>query len=288
MEENIGVDIRQRLHGAMATLAKENSTHRHSDRCMKLIKHLLTTGEKAILECKQSYLHSLAPDRVIITTRRIIVVRPSFWGLYTDHDMISPTEYSIIPYKHLISVIISKGRFLSTIHMRIHGFTDSTSSFRDEGEIYGIQTSEALKLAKFLEEVIEDIQEEEGKMPAQNQKKDAHIHHEYKSESMVNLEQSFNLIDNGAKFVWLGVEPLGYVSTILGVGKDSVIKVSTTEITEADSSELQKYRNCIFVCYHGTTGDRVASFLKKNHNITAYVLEGGITEVAHEYFNRIN
>ncbi|HUB92779.1 MAG TPA: hypothetical protein VL945_02360 [Candidatus Saccharimonadales bacterium] len=286
MPGNTGLQVEHRVERAMAVLSKEKTTHKHGDRCLKLIKHIVTPGEETIMECKQSHFHSLSPTRIIATTRRIIVVRPSFWGLYLGHDLASPTEYSIIPYKHLISVIMSKGRLMSTLHMRIHGFTDTTSLMKDEGEIYGIRTPEAIKLARFLEEIIEYSGEDEkeekraselmgkGSQEAQNTKK-------------VNLERSKFLIESGSSFVWLGVEPLGYVSTILGVDKSKVIKTDTSEITSAGPEALQKFRNCIFVGYDGIMSDRVSSYLKRNHGIDSYVLEGGITNVAHEYFTKI-
>jgi len=275
-----------RVQGAIDSLVKESSTHRHSARCMSLIKHLLTSGEDTILECKQSYLHSISPARVIATTRRIIIVRPSFWGLYLKHDLISPTEYSIIPYKHLISVMMSRGKILSTIHMRIHGFTDSTSSLKDEGEVYGIRTSVAVKLAKFLEEIIE--YQDDELMPKVETKLNRKIAPGLAVEiRRVSLQEAQSIVfGNSSKFVWLGLEPLDHVSSILKVEKARVIRSNIAAITDAPSEDLEQYRNCVFVDYHEFMGGKLVEFLKSNYDIDSYVLKDGIRGVAHAYFEQ--
>jgi hypothetical protein len=128
-------------------------------RCLKLFAHILTNDERTVMEIRQSYLQSVSPDRVVVTNKRVIIVRPSFWGLWAGHNIISPTEISLVPYKNIISVVMSRGRILSTIHMRIHGFTDATSAIRNEGVIMGVSIGDAIKLTNYLEEIIEAREE---------------------------------------------------------------------------------------------------------------------------------
>ncbi len=282
-----GLQIEHRVQGAISALAKDHTTHKHGPRCTKLLHHILMPGEETILECKQSRLHSITPARVIATTRRMIIVKPSFWGFYMGYDVISPTEYHIIPYKHLISVIMSKGRMLSTIHMRIHGFTDSTSSTKDEGELYGIRTNEALRLTNFLEEIVEYQEEAWERKLEQEQKRKLGSQEVTYDLNALSLEEAKEMVQRrGSKFVWLGLEPLDYVTTILGVGTESVFRSTTSIIAEAQAQELEKYRGCIFVCYSGSMGSRFSAYLKNNYDIEAYVLKGGILDVARAHFNQ--
>ena len=182
---------------------------------------------------------------------------------------------------------MSRGKLLSTIHMRIHGFTDTTSAMKDEGEIYGIKSKEAVKLARFLEEIIEysDEEQREESRASEFARKEEKLQ---QAVHKITMEKARELADGGSKFVWVGVEPLGYVSTILNIDKDKVMKANTSQITESAAQELEKFRGCIFVGYGGTMSERISSYLKRNHGIDSYVLEGGITRVAHEYFTRIS
>ncbi len=266
-----------------SAIDREVPMHRHSGRCMKLIRQMVAEGEETIMECKQSLMHSISPSRVIVTTKRLIIVKPSFWGLYLGHDIISPTEYSIIPYKNLISVIVSRGRLLSTIHLRIHGFTDSASSAKDEGEMRGIRSSAAVRLVKFLEEIIEYredeykeeapyAREERGKIP---------------EERLLATEDAVRRVSEGSSMlIWLGVEPVDYVSAILGVGKERILHMDTSEIAAKDSIEIEQLRNCIFVSYGSTMGSHMAHFLKTKYGVDSYVLREGIVGAARGYFTR--
>ena len=145
-----------RMEERLENVQRERAdSHVHSDRCKKLFAHMLTDDEWTIMEVRQSYLASISPDRIIATSKRVIIVRPSFWGLWGGHNVISPTELSMVPYKNIISVVMSRGKIFSTIHMRIHGFTDASSAMRNEGMIEGIRHEDAVKLTNYLEGIIE-------------------------------------------------------------------------------------------------------------------------------------
>ncbi len=136
--------------------------HVHSDRCMKLFSHVLNDDEWTVMEVRQSYLATISPDRVIVTNKRLIVIRPSFWGLWGGHNIMSPTELSMVPYKNIISVVMSRGKILSTIRMRIHGFTDTSTAMRNEGTIEGVRHEDAVKLTNYLEDIVEAKEEAEA------------------------------------------------------------------------------------------------------------------------------
>lgn len=140
-------------------MAHDDALSAHNTRCLRLFAHVLAPDEKTVMEIRQSYMQSLAPDRVVVTNKRVIVVRPSFWGLWAGHNVMSPTEISLVPYKNIISVVMSRGRILCSIHMRIHGFTDATSAIRNEGVIEGIRVKDAVMLINYLESIIESREE---------------------------------------------------------------------------------------------------------------------------------
>lgn len=284
MEEGQYGRVGYGVHKAVAILKKESGTHVHGDRCLRLIKHLLAPDEETLIECRQSYLNNLAPARVIATTRRILVVKPSFWGLYVHHDILAPTEYNIIPYKNLISVIMTKGRILSTIHMRIHGFTESTGT-TNEGEVYGMRTKEAVRLANFLEEIIE-YRDEENEQAGYHVMWRAEEEKEYAAIKRISIDELRQIVNDGkAKVAWLGVEPVDYVSTILKIDKDKIIRTGINTISKESEDEIAKLKDCILVCYQGSMALHFALFLKKAHGMECSVLNNGIMSAAHSYFS---
>ena len=101
--------------------------HRHSIRCMNILRHVLYIGEDTITEARQSYLKSMAPTRLVATEKRLIIVDPSFWGLWTGHDVFDSTHYIIIPYKHIVSVTVSTGLLFATIKIHTTAGTGPSS-----------------------------------------------------------------------------------------------------------------------------------------------------------------
>ncbi len=141
---------------------KDYKPHVHSDKCLSLFGDSLEKNEVTLLEIKQSILAGIAPDRVVATDKRIIMVRPSFWKLYAGHTIASPTEVSYVPYHNLISVITTKGRIFATVHMRIHGFADESREMKKEGQINGVPIAEATRFTRFLEDIIEALAGDRG------------------------------------------------------------------------------------------------------------------------------
>lgn len=136
---------------------KDYKPHVHSQRCMNLLSDVIGKDEETLLETKQSVFKALAPDRIVATNKHIMIIRPSFWKLYTGHNVIGPTEVSYIPYRNLISVIATKGRVYATVHIRIQGFADESREMRKEGQISGVEIAEATIFTNFIEDIIETL-----------------------------------------------------------------------------------------------------------------------------------
>lgn len=89
---------------------------------------------------------------------------------------------------------------------------------------------------------------------------------------------------NGSKLVWLGVEPVKYISDLLGIGKEYIFREDPETIIYGDSDKLKKLDGCVLMCYHGNTSGFLSGFLKKQHSIETYNLKGGITAIVGEIF----
>lgn len=260
--------------------AAGHKEHKHQRSCVRLVGHILSPDENTVMEVKQSYLYSLAPDRILITNRRLIIVRPSFWGLYLGFDLISPTNISIVPYKNIISVVLSRGKHLSTLNMRIRGFLDATEGGdQGEGAIPGIKTRFATVLANFLEEVIE--------YRGNEQKAAFERNIDSLDGNSLSLEEAKKLVNkSNKKFIWLGIEPLDSVMKILDAEKSSVVKINAGDISDIDEKKLREYEGYVFVCYDGETSRHIVGYLRDKYDISTYNLRGGINETAKVHFNK--
>ncbi|MDE1851179.1 MAG: PH domain-containing protein [Candidatus Micrarchaeota archaeon] len=115
-------------------------------RTLEEVRQVLDANEHILLILRQSYLSSISPDSVVVTDARVILVHHSFWGLYTKMNVFSPTRMSIVPYKNIISVMMTKGRLLATVTMRLHGHAEDISEGGYEWKLNGIRISGATKL----------------------------------------------------------------------------------------------------------------------------------------------
>jgi hypothetical protein len=143
------------------------------DRITEKINTVISTSETIVLVLKQSLMHSVAPDAVVITDRRLILIHHSFWGLYTKFDLISPTEMNIVPFKNIMSVAMVKGKILASVNLRVLGFVDATQSTRLEWDIPGLRIKDALKATNTVGRVVE------GRSEAQNAKVAPDVQIEY-------------------------------------------------------------------------------------------------------------
>lgn len=89
---------------------------------------------------------------------------------------------------------------------------------------------------------------------------------------------------SGSKFVWLGKEPKDYISKILGIESDMLLKEDPEDIIYSDRERLEDFNECVFVCYHGNTSGFVSKFLKRQHKVNSYSLKGGVTGIVGEIF----
>lgn len=89
---------------------------------------------------------------------------------------------------------------------------------------------------------------------------------------------------NGSRMIWLGTEPIDYISRLLGIDKKYMSREDPEEIIYSDAKKLKRFDGCIFVCYHGNTSGFLSRFLKKQHAIDTYNLRGGVTAVVGEIF----
>ncbi len=121
---------------------------------LKALKHIIVEGEETLLECLQSKVHSFSPASILATTKRLIIVKPSFWAVHAGRRIFSPTKYNVIPYKRLARVSISKGTFLSTLSIWVRDPEEQSLVRRIE--IRGVRTAEAERLTTLLDGMLEN------------------------------------------------------------------------------------------------------------------------------------
>lgn len=273
------------LEIALARLkAKGDFGHVHSKRCIREICTVLTEGEETIMEIKQSHIRNITPERIVATNKRLIIVRPSFFGHYLGFDLFNHTDISFVPYKQLISIVMSRGKFLSTIHMRIHGFTDFSSAIRNEGEVEGVRSNLATKFTMFIEDIIENRGDEQ----TQSLYEHADIDAADDDKRIVSIDDAKAILKlNNKTFVWLGFEPVGEIAAKLGVGEQSISRLDMSALTEAQVGELQNYGGSVLVCYDGITSRRIAKHLKEEHGVDVYVLKKGLMHSTNQTIEKV-
>jgi len=271
--------IHQGVHKAKSSLKERGiPRYQHSPRCMKLLQHILYKDEETLLEAKQHPLQSISPVRMVATNKRLILVYPSFWGLWTGYDLISPTTYAILPYKYIIGVSMSRGKMLSSVKIHTSGSVDTGSEVKDTSEVHGIKTMNAIEMTKVLEEIIEYIEE-----PSQNG--NHRLHHEVHDmgHSVLNLADAKKLVsDRATKFVWVGIEPTQYVGRLLGVPKEHIIVINPTKINSYSEEEAAALEGSVIVSYDGILSMHISVFLKYKFGTDIYSLEGGIDQIIEE------
>ena len=250
-------------------------THEHGRRCYRLLKPVLYADERTILEVKQSVARNIAPVRIIATNQRLIIAKPSFWGLYAGHNLISSTKYVTIPYNNINSVTMSHGFGLASLHVHL-----SSGPNAEVDEIMGLRKREAEAVFGFLEKIVEymvgrDHLEKTAAQPP-NVQEHGHTH--------VSMERARRIVkENNTRFVWFGIEPAEFAADALCIDRSGIYKVPDIyRIMDMPRPELTQYENCVLVCYNGAMSGRVSKFLMDSHGINSYVLRGGIEAVAKE------
>ncbi len=260
---------------------------------------LLEKGEEIKEAERQSLLSSITPCFFIATDKRIIIIHNTFWGLYAGRNLISPADYNYILYEHITTVVQVRGKFLSSLMIRLRGqFEAGVTLTRNEGEMDGLWHKDATHLVKFIDSMA-------GEVNAARHRKnemEANLHSAsflsaqrnslYSSTpelqgddgikvSELSLGEATSMVKGGGtKFVWLGTEPVGTIKYALGTDADKIIKLNPGSITELDKGLLETLRGCVFVCYNGSVSAAAAKYLEKTHGINVHILGGGIVKIA--------
>lgn len=226
---------------------------------MQNIEKFLHKNETVFLKLRQSYLSSISPDTIVLTDKRVIIIHNSFWGLYTGHNIISPTRISTVMLNNIMGTTNSNGKILATVQIRIRGSGEETESPGSGWHIEGIRIPSAQKLSNLLEEYLET---DSGKVLE------------------VDLAFAKSLVDGDkSSIIWLGVEPIDYVAYLLEMDPKKITRVNPIEITNMSPEGIKDLQGKIFVCYSGSVSSQIAKLLKDEYNVKSFVLSGGLTGV---------
>lgn len=258
---------------------------------------LLEKGEQILLMIRQSLISDIAPAFIVGTNKRIIIINNSFWGLYANHNILTPTDSNIILYRQITSVMVVRGRIFSSVNIRILGGFESQMSAqkKTEGEIDGLWEKDAVKLAQFIDSRVSEKQRQEETGPEFMQKQaeklnprlSVHLKLYYAYKGILNgndiaikeldMDQAQALINTGrSKFVWLGTEPVSHIAELISVSEDRVLRLDPDEIEDLGRDIVKSFDGCVFMCYNGNVSKYVSKYLKKEHNIDSYSLKGGL------------
>lgn len=246
-------------------------SHRHSWRCYHLLQPILSPDEYTVMEVKQSHFESLSPMRIIATNQRLIIAKPSFWGLRTGVNIFSSTKYETIPYNHIISITLNEGRLFSSLQIHL-----DVSTNVEGGAIHGLSSNAAKTTFIFLEKLTSCLMDSYKPKLRQNGENVPRPVRE-KEINYIGMETARRVVRRkGTKFVWLGIEPLDYALDILCINREIAMKINIDELDKHDRESLRQFEDCIFVCYDGDLATHVSGHLKKAYDINSYVLTGGI------------
>lgn len=260
----------------------------YESRIKKEAASLLREDEKMHFFIRQSLFYGFTPDFVIATDKRILIIKNSFLGLYTGKNVFGNTSYNSIPYRQITSVILSRGISMCTVVIRLQGMIDSES--KNEGEIKGLWSKDAENLVKSIEHMVEhhsNIQTQNinsNKNDTTKKLYDAFLNNtndlDLSKLKEIDITEAINLLKlQNSKIIWLGTEPIEYVSKISGITSSSIIKINPDKIIEADLQINQFFSNSIFLCYNGNIARHISLHLKNEHGINSYVIKGGLIDM---------
>ncbi len=286
-ENGIEVGGERRTHTgverAKASLTRSGiPCHAHGHRCMNLLKHVLYKDEETLLEAKQHELQSISPIRIVATDKRLIIVYPSFWGLWTGYDLVSPTTYSILPYKYIIGVSMSRGKMLSSLKLHTSSSVDTGSQINDNGEVHGIKTESAINMTRLLEEIIEYIEEPTEAIKYSRQK---HAIHSSSPCIITSAEAKRIMAEKHSKLVWVGIESATYISRVMGVPRESILLINPTKIDSYSKEEVAEMEESVILSYDGLMAEHLANFLRYKFSANFYAIDGGLDMVLEESRN---
>ncbi len=270
--------------------------HTHGPNCRRMLKHVLYDNEEILLEVRQSYLEALSPIILVATNKRLITMYSSFWGRYFGYDLFHPTTYSIMPYKYMIGVSISKGKVLSSIKIHTQSSIDVGSQIKDENEIHGIRSKSAMLMTKVIGEILQFTEEEhkkfslrEGSLGKEEKLTKVRLNNSQKvnlNELNRSLIQELSLDSakavlkrNNSVILWLGLEPDIYVSKLLNVNPTQIKILNLRDIERYNEDEALALDGTVILSYDGVLSIHLAEFLKDKYGVLTYVIKGGLYSI---------
>ncbi|MDE1860683.1 MAG: PH domain-containing protein [Candidatus Micrarchaeota archaeon] len=260
-------------------------------RAIREANSILGEGEEILMTLRQSLITDIAPSFAIVTNKRVIIVNNSFFGLYLNHNLITPTDYNSIYFKQITSVVVVKGRIFESVNIRILGAFDANvaKQRRTEGEMDGIHRADAAKFVKLVNSLLLP-QQNSSAQQKQPEKQDAQktllqMYYAFKGIDQyadVNVDELdypgvLKLISDGkSSIVWLGSEEPEYISGILGINASKITKLDPDEIGTGNRELFEPLSGKVFVCYNGNISKFVAKYIKKQFGIGVYCLKHGV------------
>lgn len=178
------------------------------------VKEFLEKDEKIMLMLRESLWSDFAPSVVVATNKRIIIVNKSFWGTYANQNIFTPTDYNSVYYNQITSVIIVKGKFFSSLNIRLHGwFEQSVGTQRArEGQVDGLNKEDALKLYRFIDAMLRD-EKGEDELKVADPDVSSNVHHVFEdilhgkgtSIKEITTKDAIDIVnkDDSDKYIWL-------------------------------------------------------------------------------------
>ena len=221
----------------------------------------LHKNENVLMKLRQSYLSSISPDTIILTDRRVVIVHHSFWGLYFNHNILSPTKVSTVMLGNIMGTTTADGKILATVNIRIRGSGEEQALSGSGWHIDGIRIKKAMDFTEMLEELIED---QENAV--------------FKDINLIDKPKLKEAIQNDSKamVIWLGVEPADSVAYMLGIGIDKIMRVNPADIPNMSLEGIKDLEGKILACSSGTISAQIAALLKREYHVNTYVLKDGL------------
>lgn len=134
-------------HAVKRAYQDSGNAYKLSKKYSHIIKEYLEPEERILLGARQSRLASLSPSILLATNKKLMFLNPSFWRLHTGHVIFKVSNIQFIPYPVIMRISFTRGRRLSSIHIKTLG--GGTININD------LKIKEAKLLLSFIEDVVE-------------------------------------------------------------------------------------------------------------------------------------
>jgi hypothetical protein len=121
--------------------------HKSHRRHHSIAKFYLEKDERVYLAARQSHFESITPTIILVTNKKVLIIRPSFWKLYFGFDLLHETYVSFVPYNIIKNVNFAHGRILCSLSIKAPGV--------GEVIIPGLRSVTAKPILDLLENVVE-------------------------------------------------------------------------------------------------------------------------------------